>query len=86
MCVIFFPRLAPHVKPGGGGQLPFCCIKSRGGVEVPHREVGLLSEFWGNAQGFFFGPYIRWEDLAMVLCMGFSHGFGNDDFMHGFCT
>ena len=29
---------------------------------------------------FFFGPYIRWVDLPMVLCMDFEHGFGHDGF------
>ena len=29
----------------------------------------------------FFGPYIAWVNLPMVLCMGFSHGFGHDDFL-----
>jgi len=32
-------------------------------------------------QEFFFGPYIRWADLLMVLCMDFSHGFGHDGFL-----
>jgi len=30
---------------------------------------------------FFFGPYIRWIDLPMVLCMDFTHGFGHDGFL-----
>ena len=30
---------------------------------------------------FFFGPYIRWADLPMVLCMGFAHGFRHDGFL-----
>ena len=29
----------------------------------------------------FFGPYIRWVDLPMALCMGFAHGFWNDGFL-----
>ena len=47
-----------------------------------------LCHAWGVAPlyivlgivGFFFGPYIRWEDLPMVLCMDFAHGFGCDGF------
>ena len=30
---------------------------------------------------FFFGPYIRCEDLPMVFCMDFAHGFGHDGFL-----
>ena len=27
------------------------------------------------------GPYIRWANLPIVLCMDFTHGFGHDDFL-----
>jgi len=30
---------------------------------------------------FVFGNYIRWEDLPMVLCKDFAHGFGHDGFL-----
>jgi len=30
---------------------------------------------------FFFGPYIRWANLPMVLCMDFAYGFGHDGFI-----
>ena len=30
---------------------------------------------------FFLGPYIRWANLPMVLCMVFAHGFGRNGFL-----
>ena len=30
---------------------------------------------------FLFKPYIRWADLAIVLCVHFAHGFGHDGFL-----
>jgi len=32
-------------------------------------------------RGNYFGPYVRWVDIPMVLCMVFAHGFGHDGFM-----
>lgn len=47
-----------------------------GGVVSPLHGVR------GSALGFFFfGPYIRWADLPMLLCMDFIHGFGHDGFL-----
>ena len=40
-----------------------------------------LHEVQGNILGNCFGPYIRWADLPMVLCMDFAQGFGHDVFL-----
>jgi len=31
---------------------------------------------------FVLGPYIRWANLPMVLCMVFAHGFGRKGFWY----
>jgi len=72
-CVIFFPRL-----PQGGNSPHFMlCQAQQGvcrGVVAPQHGVQ------GSAPLNFFGPYIRWADISMVLCMDSAHGFGHDDF------
>ena len=40
-----------------------------------------LYRVWCNTLGNFFGTYIKWVDLPLVLCMGFTHGFGHDGFL-----
>ena len=55
---------------------PMCGKKKTSG-----RMLGVCYIISMTSPYYFFGPYIRWEDLPMVLCIGFAHGFGHDGFL-----
>ena len=42
---------------------------------------GFFTWVWGNDPEKNCGPYNRWADLPMFLCMGFADGFGHDGFL-----
>ena len=72
VCGLFFPQLVTCVERSQGGAA-HPVRGFQGGISPPTQGLGK------RLRKIIFDP-IRLVNLPMVLCMGFAHVFGHDDF------